>query len=57
MVRGVVVAALATRKASDFGRVYNGPCDDLPHGPCGLQAFGGHAQQTYLLPNPFYRIP
>src|SRR5690349_3467636 len=22
-------------KANDFGRVYNGPCDDLPHGPCG----------------------
>ncbi|BBY93504.1 acid phosphatase [Mycobacterium gallinarum] len=37
-------------KANDFGRVYNGPCDDLPHGPCGLQAFGRLAQSTVIPP-------
>lgn len=37
-------------KANDFGRVYNGPCDDLPHGPCGLQAFGQLAQSTVIPP-------
>jgi len=37
-------------KANDFGRVYNGPCDDLPHGPCGLQAFGQLAQSPAIPP-------
>lgn len=37
-------------KANDFGRVYNGPCDELPHGPCGLQAFGRLAQSTVIPP-------
>jgi len=37
-------------KANDFGRVYNGPCDDLPHGPCGLQAFGRLAQSPAIPP-------
>ena len=37
-------------KANDFGRVYNGPCDDLPHGPCGLQAFGLLAQSPAIAP-------
>ncbi len=24
-------------KANDFGRVFGGPCDELPHGRCGCR--------------------
>jgi acid phosphatase len=37
-------------KANDFGRVYNGPCDALPHGPCGLQAWDLSARSTVISP-------
>src|SRR5215813_1095356 len=26
-------------EANDLGRIFNGPCDRLPQGPCGLQAW------------------
>jgi acid phosphatase len=37
-------------KATDFGRVFHGPCDQLPHGPCGLQAWDERAQSTVIQP-------
>ena len=37
-------------KANDFGRVGYGPCDRLPHGPCGLQAWDQLAQSTVIQP-------
>jgi acid phosphatase len=37
-------------KANDFGRVLHGPCDQLPHGPCGLQAWDQRAQSTVIQP-------
>jgi HAD superfamily, subfamily IIIB (Acid phosphatase) len=37
-------------KANDFGRVYNGGCDRLPHGPCGLVAWDQRAQATGMQP-------
>src|SRR4029078_11055142 len=37
-------------KANDFGRVYNGRCDRLPKGPCGLQAWDLMAQSTVIPP-------
>lgn len=37
-------------KANDFGRVGNGPCDDLPQGPCGWLAFGLLARSTAIPP-------
>ena len=37
-------------KANDFGRVYNGPCDTLPKGPCGLLAWDLMAQSTLIQP-------
>ena len=36
--------------ANDFGRVYNGPCDKLPKGPCGLQAWDLLARSTVIPP-------
>src|SRR5262245_9850928 len=37
-------------KANDFGRVYNGGCDGLPQGPCGLIAWDQRAQSTVIQP-------
>lgn len=37
-------------KANDFGRIYNGECDRLPHGPCGLIAWDQRAQSTVIQP-------
>jgi len=37
-------------KANDFGRVYNGDCDKLPKGPCGLIAWDQRAQSTVIQP-------
>jgi hypothetical protein len=37
-------------KANDFGRVINGPCDRLPQGPCGWQAWDLRAQSTVIQP-------
>ena len=40
----------AAIKANDFGRVYPGPCADLPHGPCGLQAWDQQGESTVIAP-------
>jgi predicted secreted acid phosphatase len=37
-------------KANDFGRVVAGPCTDLPHGPCGWQAWDLKADSTVIPP-------
>src|SRR5689334_24127825 len=37
-------------KANDFGRIADGPCDRLPHGPCGLLAWDQRAQSTVIQP-------
>ena len=37
-------------KANDFGRVYSGPCDKLPKGPCGLVAWDLAARSTVIPP-------
>lgn len=37
-------------KANDFGRIIGGPCDDLPHGPCGFRAWDSRAQSTVIAP-------
>jgi acid phosphatase len=37
-------------QANDFGRILNGPCDRLPHGPCGLVAWDQRAQSTVIQP-------
>jgi acid phosphatase len=37
-------------KANDFGRVIDGPCDKLPQGPCGWQAWDLRAQSTVIPP-------
>lgn len=37
-------------KANDFGRVIDGPCDKLPEGPCGWQAWDLRAQSTVIQP-------
>jgi predicted secreted acid phosphatase len=37
-------------KANDFGRIFNGPCDTLPQGPCGLQAWDLMARSTVIQP-------
>jgi acid phosphatase len=37
-------------KANDFGRVIGGPCDKLPEGPCGWQAWDLRAQSTVIQP-------
>ena len=37
-------------KANDFGRIFNGPCDRLPQGPCGLQAWDLMARSTVIQP-------
>jgi hypothetical protein len=37
-------------KANDFGRVIGGPCDVLPAGPCGWQAWDLRAQSTVIPP-------
>jgi hypothetical protein len=36
--------------ANDFGRVIEGPCDELPEGPCGWRAWGMRAQSTVIQP-------
>jgi hypothetical protein len=36
--------------ANDFGRVIGGPCDQLPHGPCGWQAWDLAARSTVIPP-------
>ncbi|MDT5106001.1 MAG: hypothetical protein QOI25_3514, partial [Mycobacterium sp.] len=33
-------------KANDFGRVIDGPCAELPQGPCGWRAWDLTAQST-----------
>jgi predicted secreted acid phosphatase len=37
-------------KANDFGRIINGPCDQLPEGPCSWQAWDLRAQSTVIPP-------
>jgi predicted secreted acid phosphatase len=37
-------------KANDFGRVNGGPCDSLPHGPCGWLAWDLRAASTMIQP-------
>jgi predicted secreted acid phosphatase len=37
-------------KANDFGRVPDGPCNNLPQGPCGLIAWDQRAQSTVIQP-------
>ncbi|MCW2562026.1 MAG: putative secreted acid phosphatase [Mycobacterium sp.] len=37
-------------KANDFGRVFDGPCDRLPEGPCGWRAWDLRAQSTVIQP-------
>lgn len=37
-------------KANDFGRVIDGPCNDLPQGPCGWRAWDLRAQSTVIPP-------
>jgi predicted secreted acid phosphatase len=37
-------------KANDFGRIFTGPCDRLPQGPCGLVAWDQRAQSTVIQP-------
>lgn len=37
-------------KANDFGRVIDGPCDKLPEGPCGWQAWDLRAESTVIQP-------
>ena len=37
-------------KANDFGRVFDGPCDELPQGPCGWTAWDLRAQATVIRP-------
>lgn len=37
-------------KANDFGRVIPGPCDTLPAGPCGLQAWDLSSRSTVIAP-------
>jgi len=37
-------------KANDFGRIFNGPCDTLPQGPCGLPAWDLMARSTVIQP-------
>ncbi len=36
--------------ANDFGRVIGGPCDQLPQGPCGGQAWDLTARSTVIPP-------
>jgi predicted secreted acid phosphatase len=35
-------------KANDFGRVIDGPCNELPQGPCGWRAWDLRAQSTVI---------
>ena len=37
-------------KANDFGRFSDGPCNNLPQGPCGLVAWDQRAQSTVIQP-------
>jgi predicted secreted acid phosphatase len=37
-------------KANDFGRVFNGACNTLPQGPCGLIAWDQRAQSAVIQP-------
>jgi acid phosphatase len=37
-------------KANDFGRVIDGPCARLPHGPCGWRSWDLTAQSTVIGP-------
>ena len=37
-------------KANDFGRIFNGSCNKLPQGPCGLIAWDQSAQSTVIQP-------
>jgi putative acid phosphatase of HAD superfamily subfamily IIIB len=37
-------------KANDFGRVIDGPCTELPQGPCGWRAWDLRAQSTVIQP-------
>ena len=37
-------------KANDFGRVIDGPCNELPQGPCGWRAWDLRAQSTVIPP-------
>ena len=37
-------------KADDFGRVVDGPCAELPKGPCGWRAWDLRAQSTVIPP-------
>jgi acid phosphatase len=37
-------------KANDFGRVFDGPCNKLPEGPCGWRDWDLRAQSTVIQP-------
>ncbi|MDT5016632.1 MAG: hypothetical protein QOD39_2792 [Mycobacterium sp.] len=37
-------------KVNDFGRVIDGPCNELPEGPCGWQAWDLRASSTVIPP-------
>jgi predicted secreted acid phosphatase len=37
-------------KANDFGRIIDGPCNTLPEGPCGWQAWDLQARSTVIQP-------
>jgi acid phosphatase len=37
-------------QANDFGRVLDGPCTDLPQGPCGWRDWGLRGQATVIPP-------
>jgi predicted secreted acid phosphatase len=37
-------------RANDFGRVIDGPCTELPKGPCGWRAWDLRAQSTVIQP-------
>jgi acid phosphatase len=37
-------------KVNDFGRVIDGPCTELPQGPCGWRAWDLRAQSTVIQP-------
>jgi acid phosphatase len=37
-------------KANDFGRIFDGTCNELPQGPCGWQAWDLRAQSTVIQP-------
>jgi HAD superfamily, subfamily IIIB (Acid phosphatase) len=37
-------------RADDFGRIFDGPCSELPKGPCGWRAWDLRSQSTVIPP-------